>query len=205
MKKFLILLFISISVNSYALKDDHSLKDDQSYGYSNNALVLQRALDSGITFESNQDVYQLILGGRAQIKNASNKSSISSSLSNGNLWTAQKGNYQLSIGQDTTNLSLSSSLSNDNVSYNLIAYNTRTGGIGIINGEIIVKLRPYYNALTIASSFNIDLVSNFELISTAMYRVKKGQNIFSIANSLKGHPGVEFAELDVTENPLTAQ
>jgi|TARA_B110000967_G_C18875019_1_gene557782 hypothetical protein len=199
MKKILILLFITISVNSYALKNG------DSYGYSNNALLVQRALDSGITFESNQDEYQLILGGRAQIRNASNAPSNSSSLSDGNLWAAQKGNYQLSIGQATTSSSLSSTLSNDNVNYNLIAYNSRTGGIGIINGEIIVKLRPYYNALTIASTFNIDLISNFESISTAMYQVRKGQNIFSITNTLKGHPGVEFAELDITENPSIAK
>ena len=199
MKKILILLFITVSVNSYALKNG------DSYGYSNNALLVQRALDSGITFESNQDEYQLILGGRAQIRDAANASSNLSSLSDGNLWTAQKGNYQLSIGQATTSSSLSSTLSNDNVSYNLIAYNSRTGGIGIINGEIIVKLRPYYSALTIASTFNIDLISNFESISTAMYQVRKGQDIFSITNTLKGHPGVEFAELDITENPSIAK
>ena len=38
-----------------------------------------------------------------------------------------------------------------------------------------------------------------------MYTVRKGQNIFTVANQLSAHPGDEFAELDITGNFETTQ
>ena len=73
-------------------------------------------------------------------------------------------------------------------------------GIAIINDDIIVKLLPSYFAEEIAATFNINLVENFTQINTAMYRVKRGQDMFAVTQMISNHPGVEFAEIDVTEH-----
>jgi hypothetical protein len=87
-----------------------------------------------------------------------------------------------------------------NSNFNQIAYNPRSGQIGVIIGDIIVKLRPYYRAETIANIFNINLITSFENINTAIFRIKPGQNIFTIAEQLSGYVGVEFAEIDIIDN-----
>ena len=195
MKKITILILITISVISYA-------KDSGVRLASNvDPIVIQKATESGIEFTNSGVEYQLILGGKAfNLSNdiQANSASISNS------WSGQKGSYQLSIGDEGVGV-MSSALNSNNANFSLIAYNPRSKGIAIIHGEIIVKLRPSYSAETIAASFNIDLSNNFEHISTAMYTVRKGQNIFTVANQLSAHPGVEFAELDITENFVTAQ
>jgi len=195
MKKITILILITISVISYA-------KDSGVRLASNvDPIVIQKATESGIEFTNSGAEYQLILGGKAfNLSNdiQANSASISNS------WSGQKGSYQLSIGDEGVGV-MSSALNSNNANFSLIAYNPRSKGIAIIHGEIIVKLRPGYSAETIAASFNIDLSNNFEHISTAMYTVRKGQNIFTVANQLSAHPGVEFAELDITENFVTAQ
>jgi hypothetical protein len=206
MKKILKLILISLSiVSTYSYGGLDSKKRIESNQETLTKLLLaEKASQSGVVFSSNGVEYQLILGGKAvMVSNITNKAS--ASLSNNSIWSDQLGGYQLSITNDISN-GLNSSLSNDidNVNYKLIAYNSSNGGIGIIQGEIIVKLHPYYNAETIARTYNINLTSYFELISTAMYRVNKGQDIFAIAKKLSKHPGVEFAELDVIEGFASA-
>ena len=213
MKKIIKLVLISLSIasiSSYAGESKSSIESNylgesrlsaKSNQSDSAKLVASKAAQSGVVFSSNGFTYQLVLGGKAVITSNSTNEVLSSSLSTNSIWSDQLGGYQLSITDDTSN-GLSSSLSNDNenVNYKLIAYNSSNGGIGIIQGEIIVKLRPYYSAETIATNFNIELTNNFENISTAIYTVKKGQNIFTIASQLSSHPGVEFAELDVIES-----
>jgi len=202
MKKILKLLLISLSIvstYSYGLESKKRIESNQEK--SAKILIASKATQSGVVFSSNGFAYQLVLGGKAVNTSNGSNDELSSSLSTNSIWSDQMGGFQLSIDDDTSN-GLSSSLSNDNenVNYKLIAYNSSTGAIGIIQGEIIVKLKPYYIAETIANTFNIELTNNFENISTAMYRVKRGQNIFVIAQLLSNHPGVEFAELDVIEH-----
>jgi len=202
MKKILKLLLISLSIvstYSYGLESKKRIESNQEK--SAKILIASKATQSGVVFSSNGFAYQLVLGGKAVNTSNGSNDELSSSLSTNSIWSDQMGGFQLSIDDDTSN-GLSSSLSNNNNNgnYKLIAYNSITGGIGIIQGEIIVKLRPYYSAETIATNFNIELTNNFEDISTAIYRVKRGQNIFAIAQLLIDHPGVEFAELDVIES-----
>ena len=59
---------------------------------------------------------------------------------------------------------------------------------------------PYYNAVTVASCFNINLTNNFENINAEALKVKPVQDIFTITQAISAHPGVEFAEIDVIEN-----
>ena len=135
MKKLIVLLLISLSAISFANKgvDPSSLT---------NPIVVQKALDSGVVFTSNQEQYQLILGGRAVNQNTNNLgaalAALSASSDGSNLWSDQKGPFQVFIVGEASNASLAT-MSSSAGSYNQIAYNPETGNVAIIVGEIIVK------------------------------------------------------------------
>ena len=197
MKNITLILMISLSGLSHGTD-----KLNVFPSLSVSPIVVQQALASGVTFLNSQEEYQLILGGRAFNKNNninSNTSSLSGNANSNNLWTGEQGSFLLSIvGNDTSTNSASASMANSN--FNQIAYNPRSGQIGVIIGDIVVKLRPYYRAETIANIFNINLITSFENINTAIFRIKPGQNIFTIAEQLSGYVGVEFAEIDIIDN-----
>tara|TARA_B100000795_G_C22698810_1_gene398747 strand:- start:110 stop:715 length:606 start_codon:yes stop_codon:yes gene_type:complete len=196
MKKIILLSLISFSGFSHGID-----KTNEYPSFSVSPIVVQQALASGVTFSNSQQEYQLILGGRAVNQNNinSNASSLSSASNSNSLWTGEQGNFQLSIvGSDTTTNSASASMAASN--FNQIAFNPKNGQISIIVGDIIVKLKPYFSAETIADTFNINLVSKFENINTAVFRINPGQNIFNIVEQLSGNSGVEFAEIDIADN-----
>ena len=196
MKKIILLSLISFSGFSHGID-----KSNEYPSFSVSPIVVQQALASGVTFSNSQQEYQLILGGRAVNQNNinSNASSLSSASNSNSLWTGEQGNFQLSIvGSDTTTNSASASIAVSN--FNQIAFNPKNGQISIIVGDIIVKLKPYFSAETIADTFNINLVSKFENINTAVFRINPGQNIFNIVEQLSGNSGVEFAEIDIADN-----
>mgnify|MGYP000406772523 FL=1 len=193
MKKIIPILLITFSGSIFANTPILSLNLLQT-----SPIVIQKALASGVVFSSNQNNYQLILGGRAIAKSNNSVAAQSANSGTSNLWSGENGPFVVSIG--SAGQSSNSSLSTNGVSYNQIVYNPRSGQIGIIVGDIIVKLKPYYSAETIANTFNINLIESFENINTAFFNVNPGQDIFTIAQALSAHPGVELAEIDVIEN-----
>jgi len=192
MKKIIVLLLISLSTVAFADRD----VDPSSL---TSPIVVQKALDSGVVFTSNQVQYQLILGGRAVNQNANNVAALSASSDRSNLWSDQKGPFQVFIVSEASNASLAA-MSSSASSYNQIAYNPETGNVAIIVGEIIVKLRPNVSAEVIAAIYNINLVNNFQQINTAFYRVNDWQDIFTISKQLSENPAIEYAEVDVIEH-----
>jgi len=193
MKKIIPILLITLSGSIFANTPIISLNLLQT-----NPIVIQKALASGVVFSSNQNNYQLILGGRAIAKNNNSVAAQSANSEASNLWTGENGPFVVSVGN--SGQSSNSALSSNGVSYNQIVYNTRSGQIGIIVGDIIVKLKPNYSVVTLASTFNINVINNFENINTAVFNVNPGQDIFTITQAISAHPGVEFAEIDVIEN-----
>ena len=193
MKKIIPILLITFSGCIFANTPILSLNLPQT-----SPIVIQKALASGVVFSSNQNNYQLILGGRAISKSNNSVAAQSANSGTSNLWSGENGPFVVSIG--SAGQSSNSSLSANGVSYNQIVYNPRSGQIGIIVGDIIVKLKPYYSAETIANTFNINLIESFENINTAFFNVNPGQDIFTITQALSAHPGVELAEIDVIEN-----
>jgi hypothetical protein len=91
-----------------------------------------------------------------------------------------------------------SSISSSN--YNQIAYNPRTGGIGVITGQIIVSYTGNFDAESIGLSYSMQLVQDFAHLKTAFYTVNNGQDIFLITNSLNESGLVSKAEVEVIEN-----
>ena len=195
MKKLIVLLLISLSTVAFADRD----VDPSSL---TSPIVVQKALDSGVVFTSNQVQYQLILGGRAVNQNTNNVASLAAlsvSSNNNYLWSDQKGPFQVFIASEASNASIAA-MSSSASSYNQIAYNPETGNVAIIVGEIIVKLRPNVSAEVIAAIYNINLVNNFQQINTAFYRVNDWQDIFTISKQLSENPAIEYAEVDVIEH-----
>lgn len=192
MKKILMLLVISLSTAACAVWS--VARPDDSI----NPIVVQKALESGVAFTSNQVQYQLILGGRAVRHNTNNVAALSASTASSNLWSEKKGTYQIFIADETSDAFLKTMSSSGN-NFNQIAFNPNTGNVAIIIGEIIVKLKSGITAESIASIYNINLADNFQQINTAIYRVNEWQNIFTIAEQLNLNPSIEFAELDVIE------
>ena len=195
MKKLIVILLISLSTVAFADRD----VDPSSL---TSPIVVQKALDSGVVFTSNQVQYQLILGGRAVNQNTNNVASLATlsvSSNNNYLWSDKKGPFQVFITSEASNASLAA-MSSSASSYNQIAYNPETGNVAIIVGEIIVKLRPNVSAEVIAAIYNINLVNNFQQINTAIYRVNDWQDIFTITKQLSENPAIEYAEVDVIEH-----
>ncbi len=124
---------------------------------------------------------------------------LSASSDKSNLWSDQKGPFQMFIASETSEASLAA-ISFSSGNYNQIAYNPETGNIAIIAGDIIVKLQPHISAEAIASIYNINLTNKFQQINTAIYRVNDWQDIFTIAKQLSENSGIEYAEIDVIEH-----
>lgn len=196
MKKLIVLLLITLSSISFAFNVNNNAPSIKMI----NPIIVQKALNSGVVFSSNQSQYQLILGGRA-VNHATISNNVAAQLtstSSSNLWSGEVGPYNLFIGAGGA--SANSILSSNGVSYKQIAYNPKTGNVAIIVGEIIVKLKPNVSAESIAATHNIIMTNNFPQIYTAMYQVNDWQNIFKIVQDLSKNSGVEFAEVDVIEN-----
>ena len=197
MKKIIIVLLISLSSISFAIGQN-------ARNISNiplnavNPIVAQLAQSSGISFTSNESQYQLILGGRAISQDDNSAAAKSASSPNNNIWSDQKGPFNISIGAGGA--SANSSLSNNGVSFNQIAYNPQSGNVGIIVGDIIVKLKPNASAESIASIYGIKLTQSFDDINTVFYRVQDWQNIFTVTQALGKNSGIEYAEIDIIEN-----
>ena len=198
MKKIITILLISLSSISLAIGQNarNNISDLALNAVS--PIVIQKAQASGVAFTSNQNQYQLILGGRAIARNDNTLAAQSATSTSNNLWLDTKGPFSLSIGVGGD--SANSTLSNNGVSFNQIAYNPQSGNIGIIVGEIIVKLKPNISAETIANIFGINLVANFQHINIASYRIQSWQNIFTVEKALSLNPGIEYAQIDIIEN-----
>jgi len=165
-----------------------------------NPIIAQKAQESGITFLSNNDQYQLISGGRFE-KSGEFASSMTVSQSQEQsevLWEGTNGQFVLSISDVTASQQSAQALSSS--SYNQIAYNPRTGGIGVITGQIIVSYTDSFDALFIGDSFGIQLIDDFAHLNTAFYIVNARQDIFIITDRLNQSGLVSSAEVEVIEN-----
>ena len=196
MKLLLAVAFTLVSASSCA-----STEIIMDRGVEANPVIAQKAQDSGIVFLSNADQYQLIAGGRAA-KSGGLVSGMAASQSQEHselLWEGTNGGFVLSISDHAARQQSAQAVSSSN-SYNQIAYNPRTGGVGVITGQIIVSYTDSFDASFIAKSFGIQLIDDFAHLNTAFYAVNAGQDIFVITTSLNQSGIVSKAEVEVIEN-----
>jgi len=194
-------LLLAVTLSLTSLFSCASTEIIEILGSEPDSIVAQKAQESGISFMSNSDQYQLILGGRAAKEGAS-VSGLSAS-SGGEqkevLWEGANGAFNLTISNSNADQQSAQALSNGS-NYNQIAYNTRTGGVAIITGQIIVSYTDGFDSEFLAASYGIQLVQDFGHLKTAFYTVNAGQDIFLITDYLNQGGLVTKAEVEVIEN-----
>ena len=197
-----LLLTLTLSlVSVFSCASTGTLNALGSSGSHPNPIVAQKAQESGIIFVSNSVQYQLISGGRA-VREGVTASALSASqvgMQSKPLWEGTNGAFELSISSQTAAQQSAQALSSGS-NYNQIAYNPRTGGIGVITGQIIVSYTDNFDAEAIGLSYSMQLVQDFAHLKTAFYTVNSGQDIFLITNSLNQSGLVSKAEVEVIEN-----
>ena len=204
MKKINILLAAALPL--LACASDFKVDETIYSPSSPNAIIEQKAEESGISFFSNNQEYKLISGGIASKNNNSNlhgssssmSASLSSSVSSSSLWQGTKAGYNLFI-KEKSNSPVTASVSNTSIFYQ-IGYNPRTKGIAIINGKIIVTYTNEFPPEKISEYFNINVVDHFPAINVAFFIVPEWADIFTITDILNQSDLVSKAEIEVLDN-----
>jgi hypothetical protein len=79
------------------------------------------------------------------------------------------------------------------------AVNDRTGTLGVLTGELIVKPRNMDDADAIASGRGIEKAKAYPHLQTVFYKVKAGVDIADAAAALQADPRVESAYPEIVE------
>ena len=77
--------------------------------------------------------------------------------------------------------------------------NARTGTLGVLTGELIVKPRNMEDADAIAKGRGIEKIKAYPQLQAVFYRVKAGVDIADIAAALQADPRVESAYPEIVE------
>ena len=149
----------------------------------------------GSNITSNKQQYQILSGVRAAELQTDEQPQQALTRMGGDKMIETKGTFILFSAQQ----SAASVTSVNGTSYPA-AYNTRTGGIGIVPGTLNVKLKNMSTANAVAAAYNLEVVRVFAHLQTAFYRVKTGQDVVSAAASLSADARVESAEVEVIEH-----
>lgn len=161
---------------------------------SERATLLQ-ASAAGLNIRSNNQQYQLLSGVRAAEAKVGEQPQQTLTRMGGGKLIETKGSFVVFSSQQ----SASSVTSVNGISYPA-AYNPRTGGIGIVSGNINVKLKNSGNAAAVAKDYGLEVVRVFAHLQTAFFRVKPGQDVVAVAASLAADARVASAEIEVIEN-----
>lgn len=158
--------------------------------------VLLQALGRGATVTSNNQEYQILPGVRAVEGLAHEQPQQTLTRMGGGKLLETKGSFVVFSAAEQSQASVTSV---NGTSYPT-AYNSRTGGIGIVPGTISVKLKNHVNAATLAAEHGLEVVRVFAHLQTVFYRVKTGQDVVAAAASLSADARVESAEVEVIEH-----
>lgn len=157
--------------------------------------TLLRTAGSGARITSNSQQYQILSGVRAaDIKPNEQPQQALTRMGGGKL-IETKGSFVVFSAQQSP-----ASVTSVNGTSYPTAYNSRTGGIGIVPGNLSVKLKDMRNAEIVAKDHGLDVVRVFAHLQTAFYRVKSGQDVVAVAAALAADARVASAEIEVIEN-----
>jgi hypothetical protein len=79
------------------------------------------------------------------------------------------------------------------------AINTRTGALGVLTGELVVKPKNISDADAIASGHGMEKVKAYPQLGTVFYKVKAGADIADVSASVQADPRVESAYPEIVE------
>jgi hypothetical protein len=161
---------------------------------SERATLLQAA-GSGAAITSNSQQYQILSGVRAAEIQTNEQPQQALTRMGGGKLIETKGSFVVFSAQQSP----ASVTSVNGISYPT-AYNSRTGGIGIVPGTLNVRLKNMRNAKAVARDHGLDVVRVFAHLQTAFYRVKPGQDVVAVAAALAADARVANAEIEVIEH-----
>ena len=80
-----------------------------------------------------------------------------------------------------------------------VVLNSRTGNLGIVTGNVIVKLKDIEQADEIAAEFNLNLKKAYSHLSTAFYLPSSDQDMLQLTEELGNDSRVKRATIEVLE------
>ena len=95
-----------------------------------------------------------------------------------------------------TEASAKLALPNGRASYP-VAFDRRTGELGIVSGALRVKLRNMDDAPGLAGDYGVRLYRRYDHIKFAIFQTGPGQDIFAVAQKLAADPRVESADAEI--------
>lgn len=81
-----------------------------------------------------------------------------------------------------------------------VVLNRRTGQLGVVPGQIVVRLKDASQAQSLADDFGVGLVTVFKHLNTAFYQVAFEQDPFAVSGDMAGDFRVLSATVEILEN-----
>jgi len=78
--------------------------------------------------------------------------------------------------------------------------NTRTGALGVLTGNLIVKPKSMADAAAIAASHGLDEIQGYPQLQTVIYSAKPGVDIADVSAALQADPRVASAYPEIIEH-----
>lgn len=85
------------------------------------------------------------------------------------------------------------------------AINTRTGTLGVLTGELVVKPKSISDADAIAAGHGLEKIKEYPQLGTVFYKVKAGADIADVSASVQADPRVESAYPEIIERVRVAK
>lgn len=159
--------------------------------------TLMQTLGRGAPMTSNNEQYQVLSGARAARSKSQELPQQTLSRYGGGQLIETKGAFVVFTAAQQGGASVIQV--NGATSYPTVL-NVNTGGIGILPGTLVVKLKNMANARAVAADHGLELVRAFAHLQTAFYRVKPGQDVVAAAAALTADARVASAEAEVIEH-----
>lgn len=80
------------------------------------------------------------------------------------------------------------------------AANVRTGALGVLTGNLVVKPKNMADADAIASSHGLDKTKAYPQLQTVFYRAKTGVDLADVSAAVQADPRVESAYPEIVEH-----
>lgn len=81
-----------------------------------------------------------------------------------------------------------------------VVLNKRTGQLGVVPGNLVVKLKNMTQAAHLADAHGLRIASRFDHLNLVFYSVGVGKDIHAAVQLLKADQRVESAEIEILEN-----
>lgn len=187
-----VLLIVFIALTTLAQAAD---KIVTTASVTSERATLLQAAGIGLSITSNSQQYQILPGVRAAEIKSNEQPQQALTRMGGDKLIETKGSFVVFTAQQSP-----ASVTSVNGTSYPAAYNPRTGGIGIVPGNLSVKLKNMRTAAAVAKDYGLDVVRVFAHLQTAFYRVKPGQDVVAVAAALAADARVESAEIEVIEH-----